>query len=226
MTEEPFLYENYVVVDSDIPDFKDKIEQVLSNMSKTPEGREVIEEAYELNGRTRITIMGMEGGGSEAKFDEAEIVLSLRQLGSLQYFDVNGGMHDVSLDRALFHEFRHMRDPENLHPKSVRMAIMKPLVEEAMITIAEEHLGLISPTFEEASKALAEDMMSENPKVNFLSELNKFGAHKKPHENRTIQATNEYMARYFNEEPRSGHTGDSEGTPELEVRQLGPEFAQ
>jgi len=223
MKEEPFVLENYLTISAHSPEYQKQLEQVYREMGQTPEGREVIERAYELNDRKRLSIEGPLNGNTEALVDEGKVVLPENDIMRKTYYGSGNTVHDTSLNRAAFHETFHVSDEEHralLADPDAMSRVKSDLLMGAMMHAASEIKG--EPVFnpmqadvilQEKFKAGGEHMVNAKMAEYVIAFM--------PQEKRTVEATNAFMQKYYGEEPRQLQAATTiEGSPELEVHTM------
>lgn len=214
--------QNFFRFSSKNDELKSDIEHVLQQFLRTPEGRELIHDAYEANGRVRIEITTDNELPTKAESRTGKINVSQGQLLTLQYLSSNGKPHDVSLNRVLFHELSHLQDHESLHRKthshSEAVSEMKTALSQIAVQVVEEALGVKEVEQEEALRIVAKDLIENNGELS--SRIKEIANQTVSREPNIIAKTNEFMQKYYGEEHRHDHSSTHNGSPELEVKSM------
>ncbi len=135
-----FVLDNYVAIDCEYPGLKEAIEKTLHHMASTPEGRLVLEKAFDQNDNQRVLVHGKMDGDNEAfykddtdtPYDTNAAVVTIEGTRRTTYYNEDRDVFDSSLMSIVFHEISHMaREP---------FASSGPINEDAIIRETNEYL--------------------------------------------------------------------------------------
>lgn len=236
-------FERLIKIKCDDPELKAQIEHALENFMKTPEGRKLIEEAYDVQNHRRlfdrrIVIEYNENAEKAGEANCSDGIITLGpKLKTSQYEGIDGQPYEMSLDRILFHELSHLADEEMYKDaKAAKTGIDEIRVEmdRTLLDAMGVYFGQKFSSMKEVEKYARangieslEDHMDEILPI--YDQLEKQG---KSAERRAIDNSNPYMSKYFGEMARKRHddfgavetfdeTGvrveEKVGTPELET---------
>ena len=226
-----FDYNNYLVVSCDDHGFNSNIQRALNNISLTQEGQSTIQRAYDNNGGKRLEIRAglLNGGVSGVMIDVDEAVeyinVSRASILTTRYLGEDGGMHDFSLERLLFHELSHKADESrpdhsdekvrqarfDAHDQAFIEAVNEIASQEfASFSMAQRFVDYLDSSSESGDQDMVKDIYRHLGEKVSLMEYH--------WEDVAVNLTNAYMEKYYNEVPRADYgSTDREGTSEMEV---------
>ncbi len=226
-----FNWKDYIKLESSDEEFGKQIEDILEQLSQTPEGQEIMKRGVLFNGGEVLTIKAQLEGKSGAQPGAGRVDISRSDIAKAMFNSADGGLLQSSLNRAIFHELYHMADEKTFSYQSAtpaeQEAVLISILDEAITSFLEkkEQVHLV----DKDGNKIAIESLTVDQKMGVLERLEqqkpgtidyfvgKYAPAFLPHEKDAVASTNDFMSRHYGETPRESYAASEKGTPEMEV---------